>query len=137
MLCYPNATPGTNMAKALTARAIETIRPAGMRREIPDGLLRGLYLVIQPSGAKSWAVRYRHQGRPRKHTLGPHPALDLAAARELGSKALRAVAEGKDPGREKVQARITGEDGFEQVARLFVERYAKRNTREATWHETE
>ena len=39
--------------------------------------LPGMYLVVQPSGAKSWAVRYRHGGRPRKLTLGPCPALDL------------------------------------------------------------
>ncbi len=29
------------------------------RREVPDGLVNGLYLVCQPSGARSWAVRYR------------------------------------------------------------------------------
>src|SRR5215218_10390297 len=125
------------MAKALTARTVETIKPPGARREVPDGLLRGLYLVVQPSGVKSWAVRYRHHGKPRKHTIGNYPAIDLASARDLGAKALRAVAEGRDPGREKVLARQAGDDGFGNVAALFLERHAKRNTRERTWRETE
>ena len=71
------------MAK-LTSRAVETIKPTALRQEIPDSLLPGLYLIVQPSGARSWAVRYRHNGRPRKHTLGSYPAIDLKSARALG-----------------------------------------------------
>ena len=41
------------------------------RREIPDGNVRGLYHVHQPSGAESWALRYRNKaGVTRKLTLG-------------------------------------------------------------------
>jgi len=68
----------------LTSRAVETIKPTALRQEIPDSLLPGLYLIVQPSGARSWAVRYRHNGRPRKHTLGSYPAIDLKSARALG-----------------------------------------------------
>jgi integrase len=93
------------MAK-LTAKAVEAIKPATARTEIPDSLLPGLYLVVQPSGARSWAVRYRHHGTPRKFTLGGYPALDLKAARELGAKALRAAAEGRDPAQEKRAAQM-------------------------------
>ena len=42
----------------------------------------GLYLVVYPSGKKGWAVRYRHNGKPRKLTLDPYPVLELGAARE-------------------------------------------------------
>src|SRR5262245_13904825 len=98
------------MARALTTRTVETIKPRDVRQEIPDAYLPGLYLVLQPSGAKSWAVRYRSEGRSRKHTLGAWPAIDLKAARKLGGKALRAAAEGQDPGRDKVLARAAGHD---------------------------
>ncbi len=84
------------MAK-LTIKSVEAVTPTKDRREIPDGYLRGLYFIVQPSGAKSWAVRYRHDGRPRKYTIGSYPAFDLKAAREAGSKALRDAAEGRDP----------------------------------------
>ena len=70
------------MARALTIRTVETAKPAPERREIPDAHMPGLYLVLQPSGTRSWAVRYRIGGRPRKHTLGSYPAIDLKAARK-------------------------------------------------------
>ncbi len=96
----------------------------------------GLYLVRQPSKAMSWAVRYRHAGRPRKLTLGAYPAITLEAARDLGSKALRAAAGGRDPAQEKQSAKVEEKrraaeevwaqrDLFENVAREFIERYAK------------
>src|ERR1700693_461473 len=91
--------------KALTVVAIDKAMPGPARREIPDGLLAGLYLIIQPTGAKSWAVRYRVGGRPRKYTIGPYPGIDLSSARELARKALVAVAEGRDPGKEKKDTR--------------------------------
>jgi len=47
----------------LTSIAISKAKPkhdkAGkaVRTERPDRLCRGLYLVVQPSGSKSWALR--------------------------------------------------------------------------------
>src|SRR4051812_36379720 len=89
------------MTKALTVKRIESVEAKAARQEIPDGLLVGLYLVVQPSGAKSFAVRYRYAGQPRKLTLGAFPAVSLEAARDIGGKALRAAAEGRDPAAEK------------------------------------
>jgi integrase len=124
------------MAQALTTRTIETVKPGRQRREIPDRHMPGLYLVLQPSGAKSWAVRYRSHGRPRKHTLGAYPAIDLKSARELAGKALRAVAEGRDPGREKAQERAPP-DSIEAVAAQFIERHCQRANRPSTAQATE
>lgn len=132
------------LPKALTVRAIEAIRAGTTRAEIPDGLIPGLYLVCQPTGVKSWAVRYRVGGRTRKHTLGRYPGLDLANARELARRALIAVASGRDPGTEKVEARRATSDSagqgyarFDKAASLFIDRYAKANTKEQTWRESE
>jgi integrase len=122
--------------RGLTVRAVEAMRPAADRREIADGYLPGLYLVVQPTGAKSWAVRYRHHGQPRKFTLGAFPAIDLRAARDLGAKALRAVAEGRDPGHERAQARASQPDSIEVVAAQFIERHCQRVNRPKTARET-
>jgi hypothetical protein len=121
------------MAK-LTAKTVEAIKPATERKEIPDSLLPGLYLVVQPSGTRSWAVRYRHRGRPRKHTLGPYPRINLRSARELGSKALRAAAEGHDVASDKKQAR---DDSVESVVEQFIERHINRNYRPKSAKEVE
>ena len=59
------------MASPLTAIAVEKARARTERYELADPGCRGLYLVIQPSGVKSWAARYRFRGRSTKLTLGP------------------------------------------------------------------
>jgi integrase len=115
------------MPKVLTARSVEQAKPDPSRRvEIADGLLTGLYLIIQPSGAKSWAVRYRHGGKPRKATLGPFPALDLGEAREAAKAALQEVAKGHDPAAMKRTARneaAEGRDLFKVVVAEFLKRH--------------
>ncbi|SOC09634.1 Arm DNA-binding domain-containing protein [Rhodobacter maris] len=58
------------MAKALTTKAVEAAKPDPAKRyEVPDPALSGLYLVVQSSGVKSWALRYRFGGKPAKLTL--------------------------------------------------------------------
>ena len=121
----------------LTVKNVEGMRPGAERREIPDAHMPGLYLVLQPSGAKSWAVRYRHRRISRKHTIGAYPALGLKDARELGAKALRAVAEGRDPGREKLLARSAKADSVERVVEEFLERHVRRSNRPRTAQGTE
>lgn len=118
-------------ARALTVQSIERMKPVPDRRvEVPDAALPGLYFVIQPSGAKSWAVRYRSDGRTRKLTLGPYPTLDLLTARGRAREALQAVAAGRDPGQEKqasARSRASGEDPdlFENLAEVFLKRHVK------------
>src|ERR1700723_764241 len=83
------------MAKKLTDIAIRNLKATAARREIPDGGCAGLYVVVQPSGHRSYAVRYRADGRSRKLTLPG--GLSLAAARKAAGDALLAVTQGKDP----------------------------------------
>jgi integrase len=124
------------MAKALTAAAVEKFKPGDSRMEIPDGLLPGLYLVVQPTGKKSWAVRYRVAGKPQKLTLGPYPAFGVSEARDLARDAIQLVKKGGDPGREKKDARREAgrcDDLFPNVVRDYLTRYQKPNNR--TWKE--
>ena len=62
-----------------------------------DGLVRGLYLVVAPTGARSWALRYQRHGRRRDMGLGPYPAVGIALARERALAARRTLALGDDP----------------------------------------
>ncbi len=116
------------MPAALTAKAVESAKAGSSRKEIPDGALQGLYLIVQPSGVKSWAVRYRHATKPRKMTLGGYPALTLADARKEAQKALRMVSEGRDPATEKADdddARPAHMDLVPAVLDEFVTRYVE------------
>jgi integrase len=133
------------MTKALTDTGVEKAKPGSLRREVPDGLLPGFYLVVQPSGAKSYAVRYRHAGRTRKVTIGGADALKLGAARDIGRDILRDVAKGQDPAADKKAAKTEAlrqaeeekrgqRDLFENVARDFIKRHAMAHNR--SWPET-
>src|SRR5947207_8630211 len=104
------------MGRKLTAKTIENLRPGPQRREISDGG-SGLWLILQPSGAKSWAVRYRFAGRPTKLTLGSWPALTLAAARKGAAAALHDVAQGHDPAASRKDAALTAAAAKAQHAR--------------------
>ena len=130
------------MAKILTQVAIDTAKPGGSRRELPDGKVTGLYLVVQPSGSKSWALRFRADGRPRKLTIGQYPQIGLADARKSAQAALGEVARGNDPCVQKCAAKAAARteklaelDIVEKIVDEFVARYAKPNTRD--WKETQ
>jgi integrase len=142
---YPTVTrKGDAVAKGLTAQSVERLKPDPIKRlEVPDGLLPGLYFVIQSSGAKSWAVRYRHAVKPRKLTLVPYPALDLGTARDRARDALQAVALGPDPGLEKQEVRRAARseqpdrDLFSSVVEAFLERHARAKTKERSAQQAE
>jgi len=121
------------MSKKLTGIAIEKIKPHPDKRlEIADAGKPGLYLVIQPNGRKSWAVRYRRliDRVPRKYTLPGFPS--LAVAHKMAQAALDRVAEGHDPAEEKQvekAKRRSGEpdsDSVEGMFKEFLDRHTSR-----------
>jgi integrase len=116
--------------------------PPPKRIEHADGKVAGLFFITQPSGAASWAVRYRFGGAPRKVTLGAFAALDLKAARRAAEEARGKIARGEDPAAAKQASRAAAKaeregetDLVEKVVEKFIERYAKAQTRD--WRETE
>src|SRR5262245_65053712 len=65
------ALEGTPLNTKLTDRAVLNYKPGAKRRRIRDALAKSLFLVIEPSGTKSWQMRFRTpSGRIGKLTLG-------------------------------------------------------------------
>ena len=85
------------MAKVLTQISIEKFKAPNKRKEVPDAAFSGLYLILQPSGKKSFAYRYRYLGKTRKLTLGKFPLISLADARDKAQKAQAQLEKGVDP----------------------------------------
>jgi integrase len=133
----------------LTTAAVKKLRPKKKRREVADA--HGLHLVIQPSGAKSWAVRYRRpDGRPVKLTLGTvdvtgaelkgEPVigghLTLAAARLLTAEVKRQRALGNDPIADKKAEKLrrraiitnAADSSFLANARYYIEHGRRKRT---------
>jgi integrase len=76
---------------SLSARKVATAGPGRHSDR------RGLLLVVRPSGARSWILRYQVAGRRRDFGLGPWPEVSLAEARERALTARRLTKAGRDP----------------------------------------
>jgi integrase len=108
----------------LTAKFIENAKPGSARQEIPDGT--GLYLLLQPSGHRSWAVRYRVNGKPAKHTIGTWPAVSLHDARVAAAEALKQVKLGNDPAKARQDAKVKADAAKANTLTAVCENYLKR-----------
>ena len=82
---------------------------------------RGLYLVVKPSGSKSWTLRYTLNGTRRDMGLGPYPTIDLATARQKAEDQRRLLVDRLDPlearGRRRSRKRAT----FKAAAEALIE----------------
>jgi integrase len=116
----------------LTDVSVRKTAPTNKRQEIMDGQVRGLFLLVQPTGAKSFAVRYSRAGRVMKVTLGPYPALSLVEARRRALGIAANVANGADPAEEKKAARKAAARVPEAVktVRMIANEFLKRHTSE-------
>ena len=144
------------MAKILTAASVKKLLPGRKKIEIPDSGSggSGLRLVIQTSGHKSWAMRFRRpDGRSANLTLGPvdlsgdemadepiiGQPLTLPGARKLAAGIARERALGRDPVADfnsakrirKTEREDRTANAFAPLARAFIEQHAKPKTR--TW----
>lgn len=145
------------MITKLTDRAVLNYKPGAKRRRIRDPLAKSLFLVIEPSGVKSWQMRFRRPtGQIGKLTLGRADAsgrelkddpeigqpLTLAAARQLAAKVHRERELGRDPiaehkarkHRQRAELVHHSNNTFALAARAYVEEYAKLKQRR--WPET-
>ena len=111
------------MAKALTDIAIAKLKPGPTRREIADRTPL-LYLVIQPTGRRRFALRYRFNGQSRKVTLPP--GLSLAAARKAAADAALDLDRGVDPGETRKAARAKAAAAAADTVRAICGKYLDR-----------
>ena len=113
--------------KPLTASQIEKAKPKDKEYNLFDG--EGLYLVIRPSGAKTWMLRFKDDfGRVHKLKLGIFPEMTLALAREKRMGYRRAIAEGKELdeilGKGEYAPKV--HNSLQLISRTWLEQYAKR-----------
>ena len=112
----------------LTDRAIRNATPDEKAFRMFDG--GGMYLEIAPSGGKWWRLKYRHQGKEKRLSLGVFPDVTLADARERRDDARRLLARGIDPSAqrkaEKRAAAGSAANTFEAVAREWLMKQAPR-----------
>ena len=67
----------------LTATAAKVAKPKDKPYKLSDE--KGLYLLINPKGAKYWRLKYRYGGKEKTLALGVYPEVSLAEALQLES----------------------------------------------------
>lgn len=120
----------------LTAKQVENCKPAEKAYKVSDG--GGLYLLVNPNGARYWRLKYRFAGKEKTLAIGVFPAVSLAQARHGRDEAKRNLLAGLDPSglkQQEKEARKTSSDyNFESIAREW---YARRFDRWSESYRTE
>lgn len=111
---------------ALTDIEVKKVKASGKPVKLADG--GGLFLLVQPNGAKYWRLAYRFTGKQKTLALGVYPDVSLADARTRREEARKLLANGADPGAVK-QAQKTAKveqsaNSFEVIAREWFVRHA-------------
>ena len=108
---------GKHPHKALSTVRINSIKSKG---RFADG--NGLYLVVDPSGAKRWVLRTMVRGKRRDIGLGGLKLVSLAEAREKAAEFRTMAREGGDPVAERRKATKTAPT-FKEAAKAVYESY--------------
>ena len=121
----------------LTDVSIKNLKTRATRYEERDYSAPGLRVVVQPSGVKSFAVRYELKGgksvkltlgrwvppEDRKETKSAKPkigdALSLGQARVLAADARNKVLEGIDPAGQKREAKVERAQVIKELRATF------------------
>ena len=84
---------GGKLRDILGALAVKNAAARALPYRLKDG--GGLFLLVAPSGVKSWQYRYKLDGKGQTATLGKHPRMSLAEARVAATKAREMAATGE------------------------------------------
>jgi hypothetical protein len=119
---------------ALTDTAIRKAKPEAREYKMADGA--GLYLLVTPAGGKLWRLKFRIDGREKKLSIGSYPEISLADARRRRDEARELIALGKDPAREKQQAKhraqVAAGDTFAEIGREYLDKRIREGMAKAT-----
>lgn len=110
----------------ITDRGLKSLRTTRQRETFWDAILPGFGVRASSSGGRVFVLRYRVNGSRPQVTLGAYPALSLADARAKARELLERVGKGESP---------AGDQSFNELADLYLERHAK--TRKRSWYEDE
>jgi integrase len=92
---------------SLTDTAVKNAKPEDKARKLSDG--GGLYLLIKPTGYKSWKYDFRLDNTRGSYTIGNYPDIGLKKARQEHREARELVVMGINPKQIKIQRKVKEE----------------------------
>lgn len=102
---------------SLSELQAKNAKPGERAYKLADG--GGLFLLIQPNGAKLWRMKYRHGGKEKLLSFGAYPQVGIAAAREKRTLAKAMLVEGRDPMENRSEMRPEEGETFLVVAKRW------------------
>lgn len=84
-----------NIARALKDSEVRNAKPKPTAYKMTDG--GGMFLLVQPAGAKLWRYKFRLHGKEGLFSIGGYPDVTLAEARTIHRAARAQVAAGENP----------------------------------------
>jgi integrase len=114
----------------LTDTAIRNARPGPRYQKIYDG--DGLYLLLSPTGRRTWGFKYFYRGKEKHLRIGRYPEISLKMARDRRLEARRALELGNDPGIDQEAEREARSETFEAVGNEWMEQQRTKLTPK-TW----
>ncbi|MTV38038.1 tyrosine-type recombinase/integrase [Duganella radicis] len=107
------------LSAPLTDLQPRNAKPKDKPYKLSDG--GGLYLLVNPDGAKYWRMSYRFLGKEKLLAFGKYPEVTLAEARQKRLDAKKLINAEIDPSAEKKERRRAAEERasntFEKIAR--------------------
>lgn len=108
----------------LSDTKLRNAKPGAKPYKLYDG--GGLFLLVQPSGARYWRMKYRSAGKEKLFAVGVYPEIGLADARHRTLDARRLIREGLDPVAERRGERVTTQASAETFKSIAEEWIASR-----------
>ena len=114
----------------ITKRTVDALVPAERERIVWDDAIKGFGVRVHPTGRKVYIVKYRHEGRSVKVTIGPHGPVTPAAARAKAAEIVTLAKTGRDVAGKTPRAR--GRATVADLAQRFLEEYAPAHLKPGT-----
>ena len=117
----------------LSEYQIRAAKPREKPYKLADG--QGLVLLVCPTGARLWRLRYTFAGREGMISVGSYPATSLKEARERRDAARKQIEAGLNPSSIRADARERRNVTFEVIAKEWLARqpFTEKTRAKAEW----
>ena len=103
----------------LTESQAKNAKPREQAYKLADA--GGLFLLVQPNGARLWRLKYRYGRKEKLLSFGAYPDAGIADARDKRSVAKAILAEGRDPMKNKSEIDPSKSEAFRVIAERWHE----------------
>jgi len=93
----------------------------------------GLYLIVKPSGARWWRVKYHWRGKEQLLSVGVYPDVSLATARQRCQDTHKLVANDINPSAHRAQKKVAEREAAERTYEAIAKQWLELTGRGRKW----